>query len=513
MTTGWLGRVTRGYGMSVVPLARGHRTLVSVATDDLHDDDPLRIGDVQLVGRLGEGGMGVVYLGRDRAGNAVAVKVVKGAFAEAPDYRRRFADEVSAMRNLGGAYTAEVLAADIDGVPPWFVMEYVHGATLADHISRHGALPPAEGREFCVGLARAVAAMHRAGIVHRDLKPSNVVLSPSGPKLLDFGVAFGAAGDQDAGMRVGSLSWMAPEQLSGAAQGAACDVHAIAMLAYYAVCGRPVFGYGKGEAVAWRISNVDALLVDLPEDLLDMAVPLAAALSKQPADRPSAARMVTMLRGESVVDFALASPPPKAAGRSASTAAFAPAEVAPPPPPSAVPPVSVTATPPDSPLPITAAPDQLPATATPPPTEKPTRTRRGPLRNATLIAVTLWLVGWMLGGWSLLPWRSADVIAADSCLEVGAPADFADGTGFNSEGGGVAKNSWSGAFPGPFGEFRVPTHATACQIGEQVKVDCEQYTLSAAESISCTAVDKSRNERAVTISREGATWSWSLTQS
>lgn len=487
-----------------------------VATEDLHDDDPLRIGEVQLVGRLGEGGMGVVYLGRDAAGNAVAVKVVKEKFAEAADYRRRFADEVAAMRNLGGAFTAEVIAADTNGVPPWFVMEFVHGETLAESVSRHGPLPPVAGREFCVGLARAVAAMHRAGIVHRDLKPSNVVLSPSGPKLLDFGVAFGEAGDQDAGLRVGSLSWMAPEQLSGSSQGASCDVHAIAMLTYYAVCGRPVFGYGQADAVAWRISNVEAQLVDLPEELADMAPALAAALAKQPTDRPSAARMVTMLSGASDADLVPhgpPSPPATPVGVVSALVAPAPGSATPPTPP----PPPVTAVPPSPPAvasPVSAHPPAAPLDVGVPSTSTNAgRSRRTPLRTAVLIAVTLWLVGWMLGGWALLPWRSADVIAAGSCLETGAPADFADGTGFNSEGGGVAANSWSGAFPGPLGQFRVPTHATACQIGEQVRVDCDQYTLAAAESISCTAIDKQRNERAVTISREGETWSWSLTQS
>lgn len=460
--------------------------------------------------------MGVVYLGRDPEGNAVAVKVVKEKFAEAADYRRRFADEVAAMRNLGGAFTAEVITADTDGVPPWFVMEFVHGETLAESVSRHGPLPPVAGREFCVGLARAVAAMHRAGIVHRDLKPSNVVLSPGGPKLLDFGVAFGAAGDQDAGMRVGSLSWMAPEQLSGSSQGASCDVHAIAMLSYYAVCGRPVFGYGQADAVAWRISNVEAQLVDLPEELADMAPALAAALAKQPSDRPSAARMVTMLSGAGVADSVPngpSSPPPAPVGVVPELVAPAPGFGSLPTPPTPPPPYTLSP-PPTPPPPASALPPSPPLDAgTPSAHASAGRSRRRPLRTAVLMAVTLWLVGWMLGGWSLLPWRSADVMTADSCLEAGAPADFADGTGFNTEGGGVAKNSWSGAFPGPLGEFRVPTHATACQIGEQVRVDCEQYTLSAAESISCTAIDKQRNERAVTISREGATWTWSLTQS
>ena len=504
--------------MAVLLSERRHRTLEPVATADLHDDDPLRIGDVQLVGRLGEGGMGVVYLGRDSAGNAVAVKVVKDQFARNPDYRRRFADEVAAMRNLGGAFTAEVIAADTDGVPPWFVMEFVHGDTLAEKVSRHGPLPPEEGREFCVGLARAVAAMHRAGIVHRDLKPSNVVLSPGGPKLLDFGVAFGEAGDRDPGMRVGSLTWMAPEQLSGSTQGAACDVHAIAMLAYFALCGRPVFGYGKADAVAWRISNVEAQLVDLPEELADMAPALAAALAKQPSDRPSSARLVTMLSGASGADLAPSSPPPAPVGVVPARVAPAPGSVSPPTPPPpptpSAPPTPLSATAPASPPPASALPPVPPVppagVGLPPAPTNAGRSRRTPLRTAVLVAVTLWLVGWMLGGWSLLPWRSADVITADSCLEVGAPADFADGTGFRTEGGGVAKNAWSGAFPGPLGEFRVPTEATACQIGEQVRVDCAQYTLAAGESISCTAIDKQRNERTVSINRESDTYSWVL---
>lgn len=263
---------------------------------DLHENDPLRVGDVLIVGRLGEGGMGVVYLGRGPGGTAVAVKVMRADLAHNADFRRRFGQEISAMRDIGAAYAAGVLAADVDAAQPWVVMEYVQGMTLGERIGRAGPLPPEELHPFALGLLRAVAGVHAASVVHRDLKPSNVVLSPQGVRLLDFGVAQAPGATRRSGERVGSLTWMAPEQLDGAPVGTACDVHAVGMLLYYAATGRHIYGYGDPKAVAWRISHVEPQLVDLPEAAQAYGDLILASLAKDPERRPPLRAMHERLR-------------------------------------------------------------------------------------------------------------------------------------------------------------------------------------------------------------------------
>lgn len=267
-----------------------------VAVMDLHETDPVRVGDVLIVGRLGEGGMGVVYLGRGPGGNAVAVKVMRADLAGNSDFRQRFAGEVSAMRDVGAAHAAGVLASDVDATQPWMVMEYVQGMTLSERIGRAGALPPEELHPFALGLLRAVAGVHGAAVVHRDLKPSNVVLSPQGVRLLDFGVAQAPGAHRRPGERVGSLTWMAPEQLDGNSVGVECDIHAVGMLLYYAATGRHIYGYGEPKAVAWRISHVEPQLADLPDQARAYGDIILAALAKDPTRRPSLRAMHQRLR-------------------------------------------------------------------------------------------------------------------------------------------------------------------------------------------------------------------------
>ena len=236
---------------------------MTVVATDLRDSDPVKVGDVLIVGRLGEGGMGVVYLGpqcqRPRSGGQGGARDL----ARNGEYRRRFAEEVAAMRDVGAAYAAGVIAADVKADRPWVVMEYVQGMTLAERVGRAGPLPDDELRVFAIGLVRAVAAIHAAGVVHRDLKPSNVVLSPQGAAARLRGGQVTVDG-YSRGERVGSVTWMAPEQLDGAQAGEPADVHAIGMLLYYAASGRHVCGYGDANAVAWRITHIEPQLIDLP---------------------------------------------------------------------------------------------------------------------------------------------------------------------------------------------------------------------------------------------------------
>lgn len=508
-----------------------------VVATELLETDPLRVGGVQVVGRLGEGGMGVVYLGRRPGGTAVAIKVVRTDLAGDADFRRRFALEVSALRGLGGVHTAAVLDADVDADQPWMVMEYVQGPTLGDRVSRLGALPIDEFDEFADNLLRATVAIWQAGIVHRDLKPSNVVLSPSGVKLLDFGVARFRGESLDPA-RVGSTTWMAPEQLSGSGDDSRCDVHACAMLLYFAATGRHVYGYGDAEAVGWRIRNTTPHLVDLPSQLTHLRPALLAALEKDPARRPNVVQLLNAVSagpdgtavwvGQTPATPVAATAVGPSVGPAAGTpvaggvAAGAPAAV----PVSAAasivgsasaaeaasrPPVAASVTPTGSAAP---APAQPPAQPSLQPSRQPPAQPTGVgrlvsrVRTWALVFAALWLVGWTVGMWPLGgPWAPTQAAAQD-CFVSAQPADFSSGSAFATAGSGTVSRSILGKFPGPFGEFRVPTTAVGCQLGREVTVTCPESTLPDGAVLSCQAVDATGGTKEVVVSRTADTWNW-----
>lgn len=185
----------------------------------LRAGDPQRIGELTLVGRLGAGGMGVVYLAQGPDGRLVAVKRLREELASDGGFRARFRREAATLLRVQGACTARVLAVEAEAGTPYVVMEYVQGPTLSEYVGEHGPLQGDMARLFAVGLAEALVAVHRAGIVHRDLKPGNVLLAEQGPKVIDFGIA--QAADATAltrtGVAVGTVGYMAPEQLRGQA--------------------------------------------------------------------------------------------------------------------------------------------------------------------------------------------------------------------------------------------------------------------------------------------------------
>ena len=155
----------------------------------LQPADPARIGPYRLVGVLGSGGMGRVYLGRSPGGMQVAVKVIKAEVAADPQFRTRFAREVAAAKRVNGLYTAVVVAAAPDAPQPWLATTYIDAPSLTDLIGERGPLAADELRSLAAGLAEGLVAIHAAGLVHRDLKPSNVFVTPDGPKIIDFGIA------------------------------------------------------------------------------------------------------------------------------------------------------------------------------------------------------------------------------------------------------------------------------------------------------------------------------------
>ena len=261
--------------------------------------DPRRLGPYELAGRLGQGGMGVVFLGRDRRGRLAAVKALRPELAGDPAFAARFRREVDAARRVDSPEVARVLDADPAGPRPWLATEYVDGATLDGAVAGGGPLTGGRLVAFAAGVARALAAVHAAGVVHRDLKPSNVLLQEPprpGVKVIDFGIARAADATMTrSGLRLGTPSWMAPEQLRDQPAGPPADVFAWGALVAFAATGRHPFGGGPSEAVAYRILHD-------PPDLAGVHGPLRQlvqdALSRDPAARPTA----TLIAGALAAD-------------------------------------------------------------------------------------------------------------------------------------------------------------------------------------------------------------------
>ncbi|KOG72861.1 serine/threonine protein kinase [Streptomyces antibioticus] len=261
----------------------------------LQADDPPVVAGYRLAARLGAGGMGRVYLSHTQGGRPVALKVVRPELADDPDFRRRFGREIKAARRVRGAYTAELIDADADGVPPWLATLYVPGPSLAEAVARRGPLPVAAVLWLMAGVAEALQAIHAEGIVHRDLKPSNVLLAADGPRVIDFGIALAADGTSytATGGTIGTPSFMAPEQASGGEVAAATDVFALGQTAAFAALGRPLYGDGPAVNVLYRIVHSEPDLDLLPEPLRPL---LARCLAADPAERATPAEVVEWCR-------------------------------------------------------------------------------------------------------------------------------------------------------------------------------------------------------------------------
>lgn len=185
----------------------------------LRDGDPSRIGQYRLTARLGAGGMGVVYLGAAKDGSQVAVKVPRSELADDAEFRARFRREVAVLSRVRGICTVRVIDADTESARPFLATEYAEGSTLAEYVGSFGPLGTEMLFGLATGLAEALSAIHAAGVIHRDLKPANVILTQSGPKVIDFGIAqaLDATVVTKTGMTVGSPGFMAPEQITGQA--------------------------------------------------------------------------------------------------------------------------------------------------------------------------------------------------------------------------------------------------------------------------------------------------------
>ncbi|MFD6311887.1 serine/threonine-protein kinase [Streptomyces nigra] len=268
---------------------------MNMAMMRLRREDPRVVGSFRLHRRLGAGGMGVVYLGSDKKGQRVALKVIRPDLAEDQEFRSRFAREVSAARRIRGGCTARLVAADLEADRPWFATQYVPGPSLHDKVADEGPLGAAEVAAVGAALSEGLVAVHEAGVVHRDLKPSNILLSPKGPRIIDFGIAWatGASTLTHVGTAVGSPGFLAPEQVRGAAVTPATDVFSLGATLAYASMGDSPFGHGSSEVMLYRVVHEEAQLHGVPDALAPL---VRACLAKDPEERPSTLQLSLRLK-------------------------------------------------------------------------------------------------------------------------------------------------------------------------------------------------------------------------
>jgi serine/threonine protein kinase len=264
----------------------------------LEPDDPRTVGGYVLRARLGSGGMGRVYLSYTPGGRPVAIKVIRGEFAEDPEFRRRFRQEVAAAQRVQGLYTAPVIDTDAEAEQPWLATAYVAGPSLYEAVYRYGPLPAETVLILLAGVAEALQSVHSAGVVHRDLKPSNVILAADGPRVIDFGIARAADATPltRTGMSIGTPAFMAPEQARGLSSKPATDVFALGSLGVYAATGTSAFGEGTDSSVLYRVVHQEPDLSGVPEELLDV---LRRCLEKDPALRPTPTQVIELCRSAS----------------------------------------------------------------------------------------------------------------------------------------------------------------------------------------------------------------------
>jgi hypothetical protein len=372
--------------------------MTSAQPRQLAGGDPRQVGRFTVLGLLGEGGMGRVFLGRSPGGRAVAIKVIRAGLASDPSFRARFSREIAAARAVGGFYTAPVVDADTTGPQPWLAVAYVAGPSLLDAVAASGPLPPPAIRRLGLGLAEALQAIHAAGVVHRDLKPSNVLLAADGPRVIDFGIARAAESSSltRTGTIMGSAGFMAPEQITGADVGPAADVFALGAVLTFAATSQGPFGEGPTAALAYRVVYGDPVLDNLPEPPRGM---VARCLAKDPRQRPDPGEVITALAaipaaGTGAGEGWLPEPVERMVGQhqAVETAAMGMSPVPPTQPPRddvATP--TMTSYPPAEPDPADPVPAPAPPLAAPGPARRP----RGWILGAVALGVVLAVAGFV----------------------------------------------------------------------------------------------------------------------
>ena len=274
---------------------------------ELLDGDPPQIGPYRLVGRLGTGGMGKVFLGRSAGGRLVAVKVIRDELAGDADFRARFRREVAGARLVSGIYTAPVVNADLDGPVPWLATAYVAGPSLLAAVAGYGPLPAVSVRALAAALAEGLDAIHAAGVIHRDLKPANVLLAADGPRIIDFGIARAAEATAltQTGLVMGSPGFMSPEQAEGRGVGPPTDVFSLGAVLTFAATGEGPFGTGSLAAIIYRIVHGAPEVDKVPEPVRAV---VERCLAKDPGQRPTPADLLAELGGADLAEDWLPAP-------------------------------------------------------------------------------------------------------------------------------------------------------------------------------------------------------------
>jgi serine/threonine protein kinase len=263
-----------------------------MASKPLEPGDPVRLGRFELLGRLGEGGQGIVYLGRgtNQGEERVAVKVLRSTVDA--NVLERLARELDAIHQVQPFVTAGVIEASAEGDRRYIVSEFIDGPSLQERVDDRGPLPEGDLQRLAVGTATALTAIHGAGVVHRDFKPANVLLGPDGPRVVDFGIArLTDAATITSGL-IGTPSYVAPEQLAGRRPTSAVDIFAWALTMIYAATGRLAFGADSVPAVMHRIMYEEPEVSGLPPSLRTVVL---ECLDKDPDRRPSARDLLLRL--------------------------------------------------------------------------------------------------------------------------------------------------------------------------------------------------------------------------
>ncbi|MER6943544.1 protein kinase [Nonomuraea sp. NPDC000554] len=344
----------------------------------LRPGDPERLGGLELLGRLGEGGQGVVYLARDPSGTRVAVKWLRSDQAGDEVSVGRFLREVQVAQQVAPFCTAAVLGTGVEHDRPYIVSEFIEGPSLQRVVQEEGPRTGSALHRLAIGTVTALAAIHQAGIVHRDFKPANVIVGADGPRVIDFGIARALnATSTISSMPVGTPSYMPPEQIMGHTVGPAADLFSWGSTMVFAASGRAPFGSDTMPAVINRVLSQQPDLGVLDGPLRDV---VAACLAKDPAQRPTAEQVMMRLLQHPVPNSGML-----AQGAAAAAPAWQSHPQAPPPghqgPPSYPAPVAHQAPhgyagPPSHPvMPAQAGPPShpaMPAQAGPPPHSAPT---------------------------------------------------------------------------------------------------------------------------------------------
>ncbi|WP_320775783.1 protein kinase domain-containing protein [Streptomyces sp. CRN 30] len=263
----------------------------------LQDSDPTTVGRYRLLGRLGSGGMGSVYLGRTPGGRPAAVKVINAHLQDEPEALDRFRREVETLGAVRNAFTAALIDAEVGTPPFWMATEYVPGPTLADAVETSGPFPVDLVRAVLAALAEGLADIHVHGVLHRDIKPQNIILSATGPQLIDFGIARSDAMPNLtlAGTAIGTPGFIAPETLTDGETGPASDVFALGVTMAYCLTGRPPYGQGSAATVSYRSVHGEMDLDGVPEEMAGL---IRACADKDPARRPAPHRIVELCDSE-----------------------------------------------------------------------------------------------------------------------------------------------------------------------------------------------------------------------